>query len=69
MYFRTGSQYKSAGIVSVCRAGKRQAILSINLDPLIDDLAKFSIDVRFVVPVAAIADPARNGADIALVPL
>jgi hypothetical protein len=64
VHLRAGSQNESAGIVPVCRRGEGTPVLAIDLDPLIDDAAKLSVDLRFVVPVTAGVDPAGDGPDV-----
>jgi hypothetical protein len=64
---RACAEDEFAGIFLVCRSGERAAVAAIDFDPFVDDLAKLPIDGFLIVPVTAIADPARDGSDIALV--
>jgi len=67
VHLRAGSQNESAGIVPVRQRGEGTPVLAIDLDPLVDDAAKLSVDFRFVAPVAAGIDPAGDRSDITLV--
>jgi hypothetical protein len=67
MQVGAGPEDEPARVVFIRWRGPGTAVLSMDLDPFVDDRAELSIDLGLVVAVATIADPTRNRADVAAI--
>jgi hypothetical protein len=54
-------------LLACCRGRERLSVLFVDLDPFIYCLAKFLVDVRFVISVNAAQHEARTSAHIAVI--
>lgn len=61
---RTGPQHEPAGIIPVGRGREGAPVLPVSLDPFVDNPAELLIDLRLIIAVATVADPARNRTDV-----